>query len=57
MPYTLSTRKGKGGGGLFCMTSSKTGKTYCYKSDAERKKAMQIHEAFSHGWKPTGKAK
>ena len=39
------------------MTSKNTGKTYCYKSVAARKKGMKMHEAFSHNWKLTGKAR
>jgi len=57
MPYILSQRKSKDGGKLYCMKSEDTEKTYCYKSEADRKKGMQMHEAFKHGWKPTGKAK
>jgi len=47
MPYTLSTRTVKGVK-KWCMTSKDTGKTYCYKSPAARKKAMGIHEMFKH---------
>lgn len=57
MPYTLSQRKSKEGGKLYCMRSHDTGKTYCYKSATDRSKGMQMHEAFKHGWIPTGKAK
>jgi len=56
MPYALSTKKVKGKN-KWCMTSEDTGKTYCYKSKAARERGMQMHEAFKHGWKPTGKAK
>lgn len=47
MPYNLSTKKFKGGT-KYCMTSKKTGKTYCYSSPEERKKGMRLHEMFSH---------
>jgi len=30
------------------MTSKQTGKTYCYKSSAARKKGMRMHEIFKH---------
>jgi len=50
MPYKLRKSKGK-----FCMTNKNTGKTYCYKSAAARKKGMRMHEAFSHGFKMTKK--
>ena len=56
MPYKLSTRKVKGKT-KSCMTNKNTGKTYCYSSAKARKKGMMMHEAFKHGWKPTGKAK
>jgi hypothetical protein len=39
------------------MESLDTGKTYCYKSKADREQGMQMHHAFKGGWKPTGKAK
>ena len=55
MPYDLFTKK-REGGTVYCMTSKDTGKTYCYKSKADREKGMRMHEAFKHGWKPTGKA-
>jgi len=45
MPYTLSKQK-REGKQKFCMTSKKTGKTYCYNSEAARKKGMRIHEMF-----------
>jgi len=51
MPYDFFRK-----GGKYCMQSKDTGKTYCYKSSAARKKGMKMHEAFKHGWKPTGKA-
>lgn len=38
------------------MTSKDTGKTYCYSSLTARKKGQRMHEAFKHGWVPTGKA-
>ena len=56
MPYNYSTRKRKGRK-VWCMTNKRTGKTYCYKSMAARKKGARMHEAYKHGWKPTGKAK
>jgi hypothetical protein len=56
MPYALSTKKIKGKK-KWCMTNKNTGKTYCYKSKTVREKGMKMHEAFSHNWKPTGKAK
>jgi len=55
MPYTLS--KKKTGEKKYCMRSKDTGKTYCYPTATARKKGMRMHEAFKHGWKPTGKAK
>lgn len=54
MPYILSS-KVKEGKRKFCMQNKDTGKTYCYGSAEERKKGMQMHEAFSHGFKPTQK--
>ena len=56
MPYDLFTKE-KEGKKLFCMKNKSTGKTYCYKSKADREKGQKMHEAFRHGWKPTGKAK
>jgi len=56
MPYDLST-KTEGGKKKWCMTNKDTGKTYCYDSNEARNKGMRMHEAFKHGWKPTGKAK
>lgn len=56
MPYEKFTRVIKGAK-KWCMKSLDSGKTYCYKSKADRDKGMQMHEAFKHGWKPTGKAK
>ena len=44
MPYTYS-RNAKG---EYCMTSKSTGKTYCYKSSAARKKGEKMHHAFKH---------
>lgn len=55
MPYKLS--KLKTGKKKYAMKSLRTGKTYHYSTAAARKKAMKIHHAFAHGWKPTGKAK
>ena len=55
MPYKLS--KLKKGKKKYVMKSLETGKTYHYSTAAARKKAMRMHEAFKHGWKPTGKAK
>lgn len=52
MPYDLFKR-----GKKFCMRSRDTGKSYCYDSAAARAKGMRMHEAFKHGWKPTGKAR
>lgn len=51
MPYTLSTKE-KEGKKKYCMTNKNTGKTYCYDSEAARKKGMKMHEAFKHGWVP-----
>ena len=56
MPYTTRTKM-RNGKKVYCMTSSDTGKTYCYKSMAAMKKGQKMHEAFKHGFKPTGKAK
>ena len=56
MPYSLSTTTAKGKK-KWCMTNKATGKRYCYSSATARKKGMRMHEAFKHGWKPTGKAK
>lgn len=50
MPYTYSTQK-KEGKKKYCMTSKRTGKTYCYDSPAARRKGAQMHEAFAHGMK------
>ena len=50
MPYKLLKRKGK-----FCMKNKETGKVYCYKTAAARKRGMRIHEAFAHGFKKTKK--
>jgi len=55
MPYRLS--KLKKGKKKYAMTNKNTGKTYHYSTAAARKKGMKMHEAFKHGWKPTGKAK
>lgn len=52
MPYNFSVRM-KQGKKKFCMTSRNTGKTYCYDSEEKRKEGARIHEAFSHGFKPT----
>ena len=52
MPYKLGKKKGK-----YCMTNTETGKTYCYDSEKKRKEGMRMHEAFAHGFKPTGKKK
>jgi len=46
MPYTLSIKQ-RGTKNVYCMTSKKTGKTYCYNSPSERLKGMQQHEMFS----------
>lgn len=56
MPYRLNTKK-RDGKKVYCMTNKNTGKTYCYKSVTARKEGMRMHEAYKHGWKPTGKAK
>ena len=56
MPYSTST-KTRAGKKVYCMTSKDSGKTYCYKSSEARKKGMRMHEAYSHGFKPTGKKK
>lgn len=52
MPYTkyATTRNGKK---VFCMKNISTGKKYCYKSKADRKEGMRLHEAYSHGFKQT----
>jgi len=55
IPYKLS--KLKKGKKKYAMKSLETGKTYHYSTAAARKKAMRLHHAFKHGWKPTGKAK
>ena len=52
MPYKLSEKKGK-----YCMTNVESGKTYCYDSKKERTEGMRMHEAFAHGFRPTGKHK
>lgn len=52
MPHTFSRSEGK-----YCMTSKDTGKRYCYKSSAARKKGIKMHEAFAHGFRPTQVAK
>ena len=54
MPYDKFTkiREGKK---VFCMTSKNTGKTYCYKSKADRAEGMRMHEAYAHGFKQTKK--
>ena len=56
MPYKLfhTIREGKK---KFCMTSSDTGKSYCYSSEEARKKGQKMHEAFKHGFKMTKKGK
>ena len=56
MPYRLSTKKVKGKK-KWCMTNKETGKTYCYDRKEAREKAMQIHEAYAHGWKPSKRKK
>lgn len=56
MPYRLGTCE-KDGKHKYCMTNKDTGKTYCYDSPAERTKGIRMHEAFKHGWVPTGAAK
>ena len=43
MPYTYSRQ-----GGKYCMTNKTTGKMYCYKSSADRKKGAKMHEMFKH---------
>jgi len=45
MPYNLSTRIVKGKK-KYCMTSKRTGKTYCYSSEADRKQGMRLHEYY-----------
>ena len=55
MPYRLS--KLKKGEKKYVMTNKETGKSYHYGTAAAREKGMRMHEAFKHGWKPTGKAK
>ena len=45
MPYTTKTKM-RNGKKVYCMTSSDTGKTYCYKSMAAMKKGKKIHEMF-----------
>ena len=47
MPYTYSTQT-KEGRKKFCMTSKKTGKTYCYDSPAARERGAKTHEMFAH---------
>lgn len=37
------------------MIAKNTGKRYCYSSVVDRKKGMQMHEAYASGWRPTGK--
>lgn len=54
MPYDFFTKK-REGKEVYCMTSKRTGKTYCYKSKADRKEGMRLHEAYSHGFKMTNK--
>jgi hypothetical protein len=55
MPYRKSTlKKGKK---KYVLKSITSGKTYHYSSAAARAKGIKMHEAFKHGWKPTGKAK
>jgi len=55
MPYRLS--KLKSGKKKYVMTNKNTRKSYHYSTAAARKKGMRMHEAFKHGWKPTGKAR
>ena len=45
MPYDFWTTKIKGTTS-YCMRSKVTGKKYCYKSKADRDKAVRIHEAM-----------
>ena len=47
MPYDLFTKK-REGKEVYCMTSKNTGKTYCYKSKADRENGMRMHEMFKH---------
>jgi len=47
MPYTYSTQT-KEGRKKFCMTSKKTGKTYCYDSPEARERGAKTHEMFAH---------
>lgn len=56
MPYTNFTKKVKGKK-KWCMTSKDSGKTYCYNSAKERTEGARMHEAYKHGFKPTGKGK
>ena len=47
MPYNLSI-KYVGNKSKYCMTSKKTGKTYCYDSKEKKLKGMQQHEMFAN---------
>ena len=47
MPYNYSTKK-VDGKTKYCMTSKKTGKTYCYDSLAKRRKGERLHEYFAN---------
>ena len=54
MPYTylIQTKEGRK---KYCMTNKSTGKTYCYDSPEAREKGAKMHEAFTHGFRPTRK--
>ena len=54
MPYRDFTKKEEGKT-KYCMEAIRTGKTYCYDSPAAREKAKSMHEAFTHGFRPTRK--
>ena len=47
MPYTFSTQQ-REGKKKYCMTTIKTGKTYCYNTLKARKKGEKMHEIYAH---------
>lgn len=60
MPYEKFTKiiheKGKKKK-KWCIRNKETGNVTCFDSPEKRKTGIKMHQAFEHGWKPTGKGK